>query len=162
MSAVPKKKLCWNCEGNVSKEVNNCPYCGVYLHAEEFEENSKWNPNYSSQTSEDEVPSPIYQIKPDTSEDQELKEHPKTATQPTQETSFIALNYLYSHLKQEMFPLLFLMMGSIFFLFGIVLLLFSQNGTLTLQWEEKYSIYFLFFSLPLIGLGWYYFHHLEE
>jgi hypothetical protein len=60
MSAVPKKKLCWNCEGNVSREIDNCPYCGVYLHAAELEENSSWNPSYHSK--KEEIPSPLYQI----------------------------------------------------------------------------------------------------
>lgn len=35
MSPIPKQKLCWHCEGNVSIHDDNCPYCGVYLNPEE-------------------------------------------------------------------------------------------------------------------------------
>src|ERR1700722_8685985 len=31
MSQKLKKKLCWNCDGSAALEVENCPYCGVYL-----------------------------------------------------------------------------------------------------------------------------------
>jgi membrane protein implicated in regulation of membrane protease activity len=53
------------------------------------------------------------------------------------------------------------MMGSIFFLFGVVLILFSQNGTLTLQWQGQDGIYFLLFAIPLIIFGWKFLQQLE-
>ncbi len=64
MSAVPKKKLCWNCEGNVAREVDNCTYCGVYLQAPELDEDNQWNPSYQSpnKTEDDDIPSPIYRV----------------------------------------------------------------------------------------------------
>jgi hypothetical protein len=54
------------------------------------------------------------------------------------------------------------MMGSIFFLFGIVLFLFSQNGTFTLQWQESDALYFLIFAFPLIGFGWKFLKQLDS
>lgn len=150
MSAVPKKKFCWNCEENVAKEIENCPYCGVYLHGVETNEDSVWNTPYQHQSNHpEEIPSPLYQIKPETQqnieeEEELLEDEPKLFT----------WNLIYAQLKQDIFPILFLMAGSIFFLFGIVLLLFSQNGTLTLQWQESHGIYFLIFAFPLIGFGW--------
>ncbi len=156
MSAVPKKKLCWNCEGNVARDIDNCPYCGVYLHAPEEEEDSNWNPSYHSSKTED-IPSPLYQIQPDVEEIQEkqdraISDEPKHAMKLS----------LFALLKRDIFPILFLMMGSIFFLFGVVLMLFSQNGTFTLQWQESDGLYFLLFALPLIGFGWMFLQQLES
>jgi hypothetical protein len=155
MSAVPKKKLCWNCEGNVAKNIDNCPYCGVYLHAAEMEDESAWNPSYRPDLDNEDIPSPLYQIKPQV--DEESEEEAQTAG----DSKSMTWNHLFSQLKYDVFPILFLMMGSVFFLFGIVLLLFSQNGTFTLQWKESDGLYFLLFAVPLIGFGWMYFQRLE-
>jgi len=140
MSAVPQKKLCWNCEGNVSREIDNCPYCGVYLHAVETEEETSWNPSYSPSSTTEEIPSPLYQIQPD---------DPETPNGSSSDHTS-----LVNTLKKDIFPLLFLMAGSIFFIFGIVLWLFAQDGTLTLQWQGHQSVYFLFLAFPLLVLGW--------
>ncbi len=153
MSAIPQKKLCWQCDGNVSKDIDNCPYCGVYLHETGLEDDSSWNPSYSpSSLPSPEIPSPIYPLQID--EKTDLKK----------EGSEKSLGWLLlgKQLKQDLLPLLFLMAGSLFFLFGFVLLLFSQNGTLTLQWQSRDAFYFLFFSLPLMGLGWKFFQQLDS
>lgn len=31
MNAKPKKKMCWNCEGNVNLHAEVCPYCRTSL-----------------------------------------------------------------------------------------------------------------------------------
>lgn len=163
MSAVPQKKLCWNCEGNVAKDIDNCPYCGVYLHAAEIEENSIWNPAYRPKIDEKNIPSPLYQIQSESHRDDDLDpEEQLESSLLSDESKSIKLNDVLSQLKHDVFPILFLMMGSIFFLFGVVLLLFSQNGTLTLQWQESDGIYFLALALPLVGFGWMYFHRLDS
>lgn len=151
MSAVPKRKLCWNCEGNIAKEINNCPYCGVYLNPPEAEDDTTWNPSYNRPAKKtEEVLSPLYQIQPQSvQEPEEQDESSETADSQTN-----TFHILFEHLKRDIFPILFLMMGSVFFLFGIVLLLFSQNGTLILQWKESHGFFFLLFAFPLIGFGW--------
>lgn len=154
MSAVPKKKLCWNCEGSVTRDIDNCPYCGVYLHATETENDSAWNPSYDS-TKTEEVPSPLYQISSDPSIQEENFNDEFLDAKQTMSFSLIA------KLKEDLFPILFLMMGSVFFLFGIILFLFSKNGVLTLQWESDYGFYFLFLAVPLLLLGWRFLQQLD-
>jgi hypothetical protein len=155
MSAVPKKKLCWNCEGNISRDIDNCPYCGVYLQAAELEEDSSsWNPSYRPSKTE-EIPSPLYQIQSEQAIDEEVEENSSETSE-----SF-DWNPLMQQLKRDVFPLLFLMMGSVFFLFGVVLVLFAQNGTLTLQWQGHDGIYFLILAVPLLGFGWRFLQRLE-
>jgi len=164
MSAVPKKKLCWNCEGNVSKQIDNCPYCGVYLHADELEENSSWIPSYRPSSKTEEIPSPIYHIQgeQESNKSDEEDEEEEAEASSTAGSNSHALMEVFNHLKKDLFPILFLMMGSIFFLFGIVLFLFSQNGVLTLQWQGSQALYFLLFSIPLTGFGWWYLQQLEQ
>lgn len=156
MSAVPQKKLCWNCEGNVAKNVDNCPYCGVYLHAEEIEEDSNWNSSPSFSSRKEEIPPPLYQIQT-TIEKENIQEE---AT-PANSCNSTTWHALFAQIKQDVFPLLFLMMGSVFFLFGIVLLLFSQNDTFTLQWQKSDGIFFLILAFPLVGFGWMFLQQLE-
>lgn len=153
MSAVPKKKLCWNCEGNVARNIDNCPYCGVYVHASEIEEDTDWNPSYQPHSKTEEIPSPLYQAisQEDQQEDESVGE---------EKTSVVWLSLL-NQLKRDLFPILFLMTGSICFLFGVVLLLFSENGSFTLQWQESCAFYFLLFAFPLIGFGWRFLQQLE-
>jgi hypothetical protein len=143
MSAIPKKKLCWNCEGNVAKDIDNCPYCGVYLHANvEEEEDHSWNPPYQ-----------LTALKKDDSEE----EHPPYY--PAQEEKTIKADSpsppsIGQQLKKDILPIFLLLAGSSFFLFGTILLLFSQGGTLTLQWDGSLSFYFLLFGIPALFWGW--------
>ncbi len=147
MSAVPKKKLCWQCDGSIPQDcVDNCPYCGVYLLATEDAEKSRWNPSYQSSNEDEEAPTPLYQL-------QQEKETTKETSEEAS-TFFFSSSELLQSLKNDLGPILMLMAGSIFFLFGIVLLLFSHNGFLTLQWNASNWIYFLGLSVPLIYVGW--------
>lgn len=152
MNAVPKKKLCWNCEGNISRDIDNCPYCAVYLHVDE---NSNWSPSYQPSSKTEEIPSPLYQKEQDSEEDHQEQDSSQ------EDAENFNWSLLMRQLKQDIFPLLFLMMGSVFFLFGVVLWLFAQNGTLTLQWQGDHGLYFLIAALPLMLLGWKFFRQLE-
>lgn len=155
MSAVPKKKLCWNCEGSVSREIDNCPYCGVYLHGAAPEEDPRWNPSYQPASQTEEIPLPLYQIHPE-------PDLPPAADHPGYSSPKITdWPMLLNELKREVFPLLFLMSGSVCLIFGMVLWLFAQKGTLTLQWQEAHGPYFLGLALPLLLLGWKCLHDTE-
>lgn len=148
MSAIPKKKLCWNCDGNISYEVDNCPYCGVYVQGAEWDEDTSWNPTYHPPKEESEVPAPLYAV----AENQLEEERCTVESLPL--SNNIAPSPSLSSFKRDFFPLFFLMAGSIALLFGVVLILFAKNGTLTLQWKGSYGYYFLLFSIPLLLMGW--------
>src|ERR1700682_6107444 len=48
MSGKPKRqKMCWNCEGNVNLDEENCPYCQVALFPQTDEDNSSHSHNFS-------------------------------------------------------------------------------------------------------------------
>lgn len=148
MSAIPKKKLCWNCEGNVSKEIDNCPYCGVYLHAAEQEENhSIWNPSYQS----------THLAEEESEENEEEEDMPMASESPSINifSLFQASPKIKQSIKTDVLSVLFLMAGSIFLLFGTLLFLFAdEQGYFTLRWQADQWIYFLSLAFPLLYFGW--------
>lgn len=163
MSAVPKKKLCWNCEGNVSREIDNCPYCGVYLQIiGDEEDTTSWNPSYHlSDSKQEEIPTPHYQLQP-TIESEETEPKSQQGVSYANSWSLLFSQEILLKMKEDVLPLLLLMAGSLFFLFGVILFLFAdQEGSLTLQWKGSHWIYFLGLSIPLACLGWTFLKQIE-
>jgi hypothetical protein len=56
--------------------------------------------------------------------------------------------------RAEILPMLLLIPGTFFLLFGLVLVLFSKEGLLTLHWNARYWFVYLLLSAPLIYFGW--------
>lgn len=128
MSAVPKHKMCWQCEGNVDFTQDHCPYCGVYLSTER---------NFSD--SNDERPfAPPYKL---------------PTIQENENGDNINVEAATSGVIDYIKPLLFLVLGSTLSIFSLMLFLFSQNGVLTLQWNAEVWYLYLAVSLPLLWLG---------
>jgi len=141
MTTALKKKLCWNCEGRVSLEQENCPYCAVYLGPAPDESNEKrlLTPPYRLVDSDvDEVPPSPYMEKAPQANPQEENDY----------------SQVKSDLNEVVLPMALLSAGTLFFLFGVVLLLFSNHGILTLSWSGESWYLYLIFSLPLLGVGW--------
>lgn len=151
-----KKKLCWNCEGSVGFDQENCPFCGVYLsscstYGNEASSNISFEPPYKI-IDDNETPKPPYE---QTLENQE----------PSQKA--FSLDNMFSSLslhpiRLALFSLGSLLAGSVFFLFGIILFLFSKDGKLTLQWDADFWLYYLSISFILLFLGWKSLSNLEE
>lgn len=152
MTALLKKKLCWNCEGNISRELDNCPYCGVYVHSSETGNDGYWSPSYTPQDKLEEAPSPLYSVQEDTFEALvDIPDKVSSVWKP-----------IFLVLKKEVFPVLFLMSGSIFFLFGLILFLFARESTLNLRWDGSLWPAFIVLSLPSLWIGWRLLSGLEE
>jgi hypothetical protein len=135
MSGSTKKKICWNCEGNVSVHEENCPYCAVYIGPPEpVEEESPLAPPYQISTN-DEIPKSPY-----------APQHQEVSQAYSQEKS--------SEVKDVAFSFALLSGGVIFLLFGLTLWLFSQSGVLTLSWNSSYWYVWFLLSLPMLYFGW--------
>lgn len=147
MNKPQKTKLCWNCEGSVSRTVENCPYCGVYLSPEaadikEEKVSTPSKPPYSppKQPKKGEIPKAPYA--------------PQEAIVPT--ISETALPPSASGTLQAVFlPILLLSAGAIGLFFALILFLFASHGTLTLQWNGENWYLYLIGSASLLALGWY-------
>ena len=132
MTARPNIKLCWNCESEVSFKDENCPFCGVYLSPSEEKEAVPAG-NFS----------PPYQLP----EEEELSQQQAVVQQPTEEK-------LSSEMKLVIVTLTLLSAGALFLLFGSILLLFSQEGFFTLQWNASYWYVYLIGGIAMLVLGW--------
>ena len=140
-----KQKLCWNCEARVDCGVENCPSCGVYLSTSPILEQSQASyttPPYRFVANEQESVAPA---SPYVYEKSGAVEESVLASQQG------SLEALW---KREMVPLTTLVVGSSLLLFSLVLLFFSTGGVLTLTWNAHYWYFYLFFSLPLLFVGW--------
>lgn len=147
MNAIPKKKLCWNCEGRVAFTDENCPYCGVYLSSSSLipqqEDSSSHQAPYKNVTDKS-VPASPYELKNQTNN--AVQEEEETVDRLQEEADFSQRNYLMSFLL--------LLTGSVFFVFGLILLVFSREGVLTLQWNASYWFLYLGAAISLFFLGW--------
>lgn len=153
MNTPPKKKLCWNCEGRVTYQDENCPYCGVYL-----------SPISSSEKeAKESLFSPPYRVNHDEEEDQQVPISPYKVEEERGPVSQEAVKpileeekppVLTDEMRTLVLPLVLLLSGSVFFLFGIALLLFSHNGVFTLQWNSSNWYLFFILGLPMLFYGW--------
>ncbi|NGX58641.1 MAG: hypothetical protein K940chlam3_01549, partial [Chlamydiae bacterium] len=148
MTTIKKTKLCWNCEGVVDRSSENCVYCGVYLHPEKEETDG-----FDSDVSR----SPLYT--PEDDQDIELQEHqPHYQTEDekilNEEIHGDDIKVTVSEdIRGVILPLLFLLAGSVFLLFGLILYFFSNDGVFVLKWNANYWFIYLLFSFPFLYIG---------
>lgn len=146
MSAIPKKKLCWHCEGSIERNVDNCPFCGVYIHAPEEEEAAApWNPSFR-----------ITSLNAHRSSVKEEESQEENEEEVNEIKSLEGDIISFDQIQKDLLPLILLLIGSSFFLFGIVLYLFSYEGVLTLQWNGDNWIYYVLTAIPSLVFGWWY------
>ena len=146
-NAKINKKLCWNCEGNVSLQDQSCPYCGVSLEiypiAGTASPMTSLTPPYKFGVKGDEsIPAPPYAS-------QEPSEDNITTSETNESTSSSDI-WLWTASA-----ILTLFAGATFTLFGLILALFSnEHGTLVLSWESSYWYLYLLIGLPICYFGW--------
>lgn len=154
METTVKQKLCWNCEARVDFGVESCPSCGVYLSTSPLLEQSTPVANnfstppyrYVAVEAEIKIPESPYPIQ------ETAIEQPKEETKAEiVQTESVITTVLW---KLELVPMGLLLAGSIFTLFGLVLLLFSTNGELTLSWNGEYWYLYLLLGVPFLTFGW--------
>jgi hypothetical protein len=143
MSKPEKKKLCWNCEGNVSRTAENCPYCAVYLNPEPATEEPEVKPLYSPQASAGTIPKAPYS--PPQGEGAGAQEEAPALK------SEHAANSLF---RSIFLPITLLTAGLFSILFAGILLLFSTQGVLTLEWDGELWYLYAIAGTPLLFFGW--------
>lgn len=148
MSAITKKKLCWNCEGRVAQADENCPYCGVYLSSSSLinspDQSSTHIAPYGPGTDKS-IPASPYGLNKNNGEPEAKEEEVNEIVQEE------ALNPQH---KSNLLPFMLLLAGSIFLVFGLILLVFSRQGVLTLQWDASYWFVYLGLAVVLLFSGW--------
>ena len=138
-----EKRLCWNCDGEVSLHLDQCPYCGVDVNAPQ----EKKTPYQGLGSPFQQAPSTAFVQKEDLSiSDDEWKNALDEGEEEAPETTKSS--------RREVIALLLLLPGVVFCLFGLLLLLFSDEGTLTLRWNQNMAYFYFLGAIPLIYLGW--------
>ncbi len=146
MTKQEKKRLCWNCEGSVPAQAETCQYCGVSVVPASLDGSSQpFTPLYQP-TPHPQAP-PASQYKQSFARDSAQITNPQETENETHEASFVEF-------KHVLWAILFLLSGSVFFLFGTALALFSRNGVLTLQWNGDLWSLYLLVAIPLLFFGW--------
>ncbi|NCF70135.1 MAG: hypothetical protein GWP59_00385 [Chlamydiales bacterium] len=164
-------KVCWSCDGKVSNQSVQCPYCGAHLGTQQESSLGVNSQAQSSYTSEDASQKPRYQqVKTVSSEDNFTPLYSQSTGESSSEDSFERQSFQQAspeasaskHYEEaqasgsvkEMlaFSLLLVAMG--LFLFSIILFLFSKDGYLVLKWKSSYWLFCLLLSIPVFFFGW--------
>jgi hypothetical protein len=143
-----RTKMCPNCEGNVALEESICPYCGSSVFTK--------NENLTSQKSDDDIKSLSYEetlaslypppykprvIEPSYEKEEEQKDESDQKKQIEKKET------------NALLPTILFWVGVNIFVFSFILLLFSHNGVLYLQWNASYWYLYSLISLPLLYFG---------
>ena len=153
MNNQSKKKLCWNCEGRVGLQEEHCKFCGVYLSPldpddeEDDKKTSLFAPPYrvGESKEEEQIPASPFLAQKSLAEPQ-MKE----AIPPEVNTNIEVPSAIYP----VVMPLVLLSIGTVLFLFGMALVMFSNNGVLSLQWSSDYWFIYFLIAIPTMLLGW--------
>ena len=146
MNKLQKKKLCWNCESQVSIEEETCPICGVSVVPAYLEgTGANFSPPYSMGAGTDfGIPRSPYETDASNSSlESEISEKKIEEGQPA-----------LDEFKRVMITVILLLTGSVFFIFSLALALFSRHGVFTLQWDGSYWFIYTLFAIPLLIIGW--------
>lgn len=148
MTMKKDKRLCWNCEGDVSYQISQCPYCGVDVTQPQAKDENAIFKGYATPfqaAAHQEIPQPPYaqtQSKEIVMETVSLEGE----SEPHKESAPAS--------NRDLKALLLLLPGIVFSLFGLTLLCFSTDGVLTLQWNQNVAIFYFLGAAPLLYLGW--------
>lgn len=154
-----KNKLCWNCEGSVSLQEENCPYCGVYLSPSdedliEEDVNDLFSPPYSL---EEEAEERLSSVPASPYGHEEEETHAESVGEVAKKMRSSA-----DDVKRVIIPLTLLLSGTVFFLFGLALFLFSRKNVFILQWNGAYWHFYLMFGVFALVVGWRALSRVEE
>ncbi|MBN2478723.1 MAG: hypothetical protein JXA94_00690 [Parachlamydiales bacterium] len=163
MNQNERTKLCPSCDGMVAMEISICPYCGssVFNKNEDFD-SQILNPDVKSLSPEETLQSlypPPYKPKViDTrpgkeggEEDDDEFEEDENGNDSNDEESQDE-DERRSDKSSLLFTIL-LLLGVNIFVFSMLLLFFSENGSLTLSWNAKYWFLYSIFAMPLLLFG---------
>lgn len=142
MSEKGEKKLCWNCDGYVGVQLSECPYCAAPLKSP-VSEHSNLAPEGLKAIKKEPV---AKDFSVSQQEWEEALSKPNAPLDRENEKQFST--------KKEMAAFLLLLPGVVFFLFGLALVFFSNDGILRLQWNQSFAYFYLLGAAPLLYLGW--------
>lgn len=142
-------KMCPICNGSVAMQVSICPYCASNLYeTHETIDTQKSSDDVKSLSYEETLSSlypPPYKPKAiDTSSS--IEEEQETESEEEDDEAV-------ADEKSALIPTILFWAGVNIFLFGLILLFFSQGQYLHLQWRASYWFLYSISALPLLYFG---------
>lgn len=171
MLSTDNQRQCSRCEEYIHPQSTSCPYCGIDLTTSKnanptvapqpnpliINLSKPLNPlaipasPYTPSANSLPIPAPEASFK-ENHAPHKLPEAPEEAPSNASARSFFML----------LTPLLLLLSGSIFSLFGAILALYSEGGVFTLHWNSSYWPLYLGLAAPLLFFGWRALNKLED
>ncbi|MCH9631925.1 MAG: hypothetical protein S4CHLAM6_02470 [Chlamydiae bacterium] len=153
MNTDTHKKLCRNCDGYVHVYEMKCPYCGAAIS--DFPEESP-EPELAQGSLSDTMQKQNEDLISDNSfqppyQNYGLEQGGAALQQPSKLDSGEKDS---ADVENPLASLLLLIPGSVLFLLGLTVALFSTDGVLTFQFKSKFWFVYLVGSLPLLYLGY--------
>lgn len=144
MKPIERQKLCPNCDGRISYDTVQCPYCFVLIQSD-TSTNKILNPSFSS--------NPLYtpsslKSMPTDSVDQKIS---KPLYNPEKEPD-LEKNET-SNEEGGFVPILLITVGGNLLTLGVLQFLFSDHGKIYLEIEGSYWFIMILTSLPLFYFG---------
>jgi hypothetical protein len=154
MKPGERQKMCANCNGKVSFEATECPYCAAELaplaqatapsptlfKAQTLQDSlaSLYNPPYHSKMNEKENPAPKKQA---------------VFTEPEPLIQKETLDMRNEENRQDFWALFALIVGGNLITIGLLQFFFSDKGMLTLEWDSRFWYLYCLIALPLFYFG---------
>ena len=138
MKPKKRQKLCYNCEGEIDLDVIVCPFCAADLREEKPTLRSPMQQMSSSL-----YPSP-YPVR---------EEEPREAALPPRQEAEAPVE-AEEKSSGVVGSILLFSIGATLFLLGLLLVLFSHNGSVTLKWDARLWFLYLFASIPFLVFGY--------
>ena len=140
MKPKKRQKLCHNCEGEVDLDVIVCPYCAADLREEKPEQAISLSHTPSFRFPQN----PAESLYPSSSVTKE-------GGTPLHEASFSSPE---EKEKSLIAPTIFFTLGVQLLLLGLLIVLFSNKGTVVLKWDARYWVFYVMASIPLLIFGY--------
>lgn len=153
MKPKKRQKLCSNCDGEIDLDVIVCPYCAADLREEKPEQQraaytmANTHPLSGGQQMSESLYPPPYGAAPEPSEVAPVAEAAVSAIPAAN----VAVE---EKMSQAVGSIVLFTIGSQLFVLGLLLVLFSQNGSVVLKWDARLWFLYIFASFPFLIFGY--------
>lgn len=154
MKSADRQKMCFKCNGRVSFEATECPYCAADLPTS-TQNGSPQSPLFKNQTLQDSLTSlynPPYHSKMSEKENPVPKKQ-VVFTEPESPVAIAAEPEAEEGSNRDFWALFALIVGGNLLTLGLMQFFFSENGKLNLEWDSSYWYLYCLIALPLFYLG---------
>ena len=148
MQENDRTKMCPHCEGSVPIESSECPYCGHSMIEADVDDSlsHRYRPPYEpnrevkmrESAPETNVADPFAAHKEEFARNSQPQQEPLVKKEEG---------------KQQTLAILLLTLGAQALTIGLLILFFSTDGQLTLQWSSRFWYIYCLVSLPFLFLG---------